>query len=87
MVYNIDYSKLFRKEFSKTAKPIKLKALERINELRTGKENPLHDIHPLHGEYAEYRSCNVTGDWRIIFRIENSTLFLRRIGTHPQLYE
>lgn len=86
MIYEIDYSKLFKKELSKAIKPIRLKAIERIEELRRGIDNPLHEIHPLHAEYAGYKSCNVTGDRRIIFRIEGNTLFLRRLGTHPQLY-
>ena len=86
MELTIHYAKKFQKEFKRAPISVREKAVERIKELHAGAHNPLMDIHPLHGEYFCFKSCNVTGDWRIIYRIVGEVLELARLGTHPQLY-
>lgn len=86
----ISYSKQFIKQLRKS--PIKIqRSFRKRLELFT--ENPGHPLlryHALQGELKEYRSINISGDWRAIFRIdmEKGKLQMRfmDIGTHSQLY-
>lgn len=49
--------------------------------------NPLLNNHKLEPPYESYRSINITGDYRLVYkRIERDTYYLRAIGTHHQLY-
>ncbi|PIP31366.1 hypothetical protein COX24_04015 [bacterium (Candidatus Gribaldobacteria) CG23_combo_of_CG06-09_8_20_14_all_37_87_8] len=43
--------------------------------------------HPLRGNYVDYRSINITGDLRAVFKLinENEAIFVR-VGTHSELY-
>ncbi len=43
--------------------------------------------HPLKGEYKDAREFHISGDLLIIYRLENNTLELLRIGTHSQLFK
>ena len=43
--------------------------------------------HNLSGEYQDTREFHISGDLLVIYRIENSTLELIRIGTHSQLFK
>lgn len=43
--------------------------------------------HSLTGEYKDTKEFHVSGDLLVIYRIENSTLELLRIGTHSQLFK
>jgi mRNA interferase YafQ len=44
-----------------------------------------HD-HSLEGKWGQYREFHIGGDMLVIYKIENKTLFLVRIGTHNQLF-
>lgn len=47
----------------------------------------LHN-HPLRGKYLDYRSINITGDLRAIFKyINNDDCVFVALGTHHDLYE
>ncbi len=49
--------------------------------------SPLLHNHSLHGAYAGYRSFNVTGDLRVIYKeIEKDTYVFVLIGSHSDLY-
>ena len=41
---------------------------------------------PLQGKYKGYRRLRV-GDWRILYRIEDSTVFIDAIGNRRDIYE
>lgn len=44
--------------------------------------------HVLNGKYNGYRSINITGNIRLIYRkVDSQNYILYDIGTHPQLYE
>ena len=56
-------------------------------------ENPYHPSlrsHLLKEKYYEYRSIDVTGDWRALFRVkqnkDNIIVLFHILGTHSQLY-
>jgi addiction module RelE/StbE family toxin len=42
--------------------------------------------HELEGEYAGFRSINVTGDYRAIFADSGDNIMFFTIGTHSELY-
>lgn len=52
--------------------------------------NPFHPIlnnHLLMGKYKGYRSINITGDLRLIYKhIDNDTVLFIEIDTHSNLY-
>lgn len=53
-------------------------------------EDPLDPTlrdHALHGEFVEYRSINITGNVRAIYkRTGADTIEFAKIGTHHELY-
>lgn len=42
--------------------------------------------HALHGDLEGYRSFSVTGDIRVVYKIEGETIKLFDIGRHNQVY-
>jgi len=82
------FTKRFAKQYEKT--PIKVKNAfdQRLELFLKDKNHPLLNNHALIGKLQNYRSINVTGDWRALFReFEGGELvFFEFIGTHSQLY-
>lgn len=85
----IKLSKQFAKQFDRA--PINIQQAIR-QRLKLFLQNPnsvqLHN-HALTGVYKGYRSINITGDWRAIFRIfeKEKIAFFDQVGTHSQLYK
>jgi len=42
--------------------------------------------HELKGNWQGYREFHISGDLLLIYKIENETLYLVRIGSHSQLF-
>jgi addiction module RelE/StbE family toxin len=83
----IIYDSLFEKQTQRLPKPLRLKIRERVALLVADEFHPLLANHALHGAYRAYRSINITGDWRLVYRrLEEGSYYLRAIGTHHQLY-
>ena len=84
----VNYSKSFIKQLKKVPKKIRIQLIARIEVFS---QNPLHSTlhnHSLLGEYAGYRSINITGDWRAIYlQINETTVLFVALGTHSQLYK
>jgi len=83
---NISYSKNFIKQSKKLNKPIRDKVISRI---KLFNENPLdHELnnHPLKGKYKQYRSINITGDYRALYLTKDNDIIFDIVGTHSQLY-
>jgi addiction module RelE/StbE family toxin len=85
----IYYSKKFIKQFKKSPKQIKIKFKERLDLFIEDRYNPTLSNHRLSGNFINYRSINVTGDWRAIFKeLENGeVIFFVILGTHSELYK
>lgn len=43
--------------------------------------------HELTGNYKDTKEFHISGDLLVVYRIEDSTLELLRIGTHSQLFK
>jgi addiction module RelE/StbE family toxin len=87
----IEFSNRFTRQL--TAAPNEVKAAFR-DILVLFAADPSHESlrnHPLQGKLAGYRSIDVTGDWRAIFREkeagEGIVFYFYKIGTHRQLYK
>ncbi len=84
---NITLHKRFLKDFSRLNRNQQKVFLDRrVLFLK----NPFHQLlnnHKLIGKYEGYRSFNVAGDIRVIFKqTEPDEVLFARIGTHSQLY-
>lgn len=84
----IDYSKKFIKQYHK--QPAKVQTqFQKI--LLTFMNNPLDKSlrnHSLSGNYKDYRSINVTGDVRAIYKeVDDTIILFAFIGSHSQLYK
>jgi addiction module RelE/StbE family toxin len=81
------YSTRFKKQYRRADAVIQAAADERIVLFLREPFHQLLDNHPLKGRWRGYRSINVTGDWRAIFKmVDAETAYFVEIGTHPTLY-
>lgn len=88
-VKRVDFSKRFEKDLKKAPIKIKNAFRQRLEIHLTDKFNPLLNNHALIGRFEGYRSINITGNWRAIFReLENGeVVYFDLLGTHSQLYK
>lgn len=79
--------KSFEKQFKKFKPGVQKKTKERLGLFIDDPFNPLLDNHPLKGKYLDYRSINITGDIRAIFKLigDGECIFVA-IDTHSNLY-
>jgi mRNA interferase YafQ len=77
----------FKKQYQKLPRRIQTHADTRIRLFLNDPFNEILRNHPLSGEYANCRSINITGDYRLIYE-ENPTGLIEflLIGTHDELY-
>ena len=77
----------FKKHYRKLLPTVQTRADERLALFAADPFHPLLNNHPLHGEYKDARSINIGGDYRIVYReIEDSVFLLIDIGTHSEMY-
>lgn len=84
----VDYGKKFIKHYQKLPRALQLRFEDRLQMFRDDKFHPLLNNHGLKGQWRGYRSINITGDWRAIFREfeDGNLVFFDYIDTHSQLY-
>ena len=85
----IIYHENFRKNFKKRVSPNKklvTRFQERLELLIDNPDNPQLKNHKLIGTKKELNAFSVTGDIRVVYKIENSKLLLYDIGTRNQVY-
>ncbi|MHB8903865.1 MAG: type II toxin-antitoxin system RelE/ParE family toxin [Patescibacteria group bacterium] len=84
----IEYSKKFVKEFKKCPINIKNSFKARLEIFINNECDPILNNHPLIGKLKNYRSINISSDWRAIFQEieDDSIIYFVAIGTHSQLY-
>lgn len=79
--------KSFDKAFKRLTKSQKQKFKERKNLFMQDEFDVLLNNHVLSGKYKGYRSINITGDIRLIYkRINDQTVAFISIGSHSALY-
>lgn len=77
----------FEKKFVKLSKKVTERFQERRNLFLTDPFHPLLNNHPLTGSRTGQWSINVTGDWRVIYLLQDAaTVIFIDIDTHSNLY-
>lgn len=84
---NISSNKDFNKDYKKLPKKIQEKFKERVLLFEKDQFDPVLNNHALKGEYSGYRSINVTGDIRAIFKITGEEVIFIAIDSHSNLYK
>lgn len=84
----IDYSKAFIKQLKKCPYEVQVAFRKRLGIFLVEKNSPLLRNHALIGILKNYRSINITGDWRALFcEIEGGcAVRFEILGTHSELY-
>jgi addiction module RelE/StbE family toxin len=81
-------SKNFEKKFSKLSKKIKEKTVDQLEIFIVDPMDTRLNNHALSGKWKEYRSINITGNYRAVYKTINEDFaqFID-IDTHPKLYK
>lgn len=83
----IIYNRGFEKALLKMPKKIQTAFKERVSLFIISPYERVLNNHRLNGRLMNYKSINITGDYRLIFEeIDTNTVRLIDIGTHSELY-
>ena len=86
----LEYATQFKKDFKKIAKlpiPDVVEVGHVIKLLQLGETLPDKCVdHMLSGNWQGYRDCHVKPDLVLIYKADNNSLKLARIGTHSELF-
>ncbi len=88
----INFAREFIKQYCKADSKIKEATDKRLELFSENHLNPILNNHPLTGDYKDYRSINITGDWRAVYsesydENDGVVIFFKSLGTHSQLYK
>lgn len=85
---SITFHRDFNKKYKKLSQKDKEKTKERIRIFSEDIFNPILNNHPLEGKYKGYRSINIKGDLRIVYKLRNvNAAFFVAIDNHSNLYK
>lgn len=82
----IVFHKDFTKDFKKLSSKLKNKFQDRLVFFEKDEFDPILNNHMLKGRYLGYRSINVTGDMRAIFKRDSESALFVAIDSHSNLY-
>lgn len=82
----IVYHKVFEKNFKKLSPRIKKKFKTRLQLFVKDEFDPVLNNHALKGKFQGYRSINVTGDLRAVFKRTKQDAVFITIDSHSNLY-
>ena len=82
----VKYHKEFLRRFKKQRLKIKEKFKDRLSLFMKDEFDPTLNNHPLRGNYEGYRSINVTGDIRAVFKRTAQEAIFVSIDSHSNLY-
>ncbi len=82
---------VFHKNFTRKYSKLRLNEKQRFKERRdvfiANLFDPILNNHLLHGKYVGYRSINITGNLRVIYKLlKNDTVIFAEIDSHSNLY-
>lgn len=84
---NILFHRGFRKQYRKCPNKIQTRFKERLAVFDANPFDPLLRNHALAGSLAGYRSIDITGDIRAIYKtLDAHSVEFALIGTHHELY-
>lgn len=80
-----EFIKIYKKRFKHTAQMQK-KFDNRVKLFSENYQNPQLKDYQLTGKLQGFRSFSITGDIRVIYYINDETVYFVDIGTHNQVY-
>lgn len=88
---NIRFARKFKKQYAKAGSKIRSAFDKRLRLFLQNPFDPQLYNHSLTGKYLNYRSINITGDWRAIYSEhkdlkDEKIIIFELLGTHSQLY-
>lgn len=84
----VRFHKNFEKRFNQLRKNEQSKFKNRINIFLCDAFNPALNNHPLKGRYLGYRSINISGDLRAIYKcVAKEMIVFVNIDNHGNLYQ
>jgi mRNA interferase YafQ len=90
VMYSLEYSTQFKKDFKKITKmsiPDIIEVGNVISSLQRGDILAEKYVdHPLSGNWSGFRDCHVKPDLVLIYKTNNNSLQLARIGSHSDLF-
>lgn len=80
------YHRDFKKSYKKLTARIRKKLDDRLRLFSRDEFNPILNNHALTGKYQGFRSINISGDLRAIFRKEKDSVLFAVLDKHSNLY-
>ncbi|MBI3627629.1 MAG: type II toxin-antitoxin system mRNA interferase toxin, RelE/StbE family [Candidatus Sungbacteria bacterium] len=81
------FHKNFDKNYQKLPVSVRNKFKKRLRLFMADPFNPTLNNHALHGEWRDFRSINVTGDFRAFYKtLDETTVEFTIIDKHSNLY-
>ena len=78
----------FKKQFKRIPAEVEERLYKVLEMMQINEFDPLLKNHGLQGDYSDYRSINITGDWRLLYeKTMAGEYILIQIGTHSELYK
>lgn len=82
----IQLHKDFLKKYKRLKESQKKKFKERRDLFIQDEYNPVLNNHPLKGKYTGYRSINISGDLRLLYKRDREMVIIVTIDSHSNLY-
>ncbi|MBI2356193.1 MAG: type II toxin-antitoxin system RelE/ParE family toxin [Candidatus Doudnabacteria bacterium] len=80
--------KSFRKQFDKLPPKVQQQFFKRLDLFLKDPFHPILNNHSVDAVYPNWRSINITGDYRALYELKSEDIFVfMKIGTHSELYE
>ena len=76
----------FDKNFQKLPKKIQESCVERVKLFMGDRSNPLLRDHALRGSMVGKRAFSITGDYRVVYKVEGEYAIFMRVGKHARVY-
>lgn len=84
---NVRFHQKFVKSYQKRPPKIQQATDKRLRLFAENPFSPILENHQLTGKFTGYRSINITGDFRAIYKeISNAEVIFVLLGTHSKLY-
>lgn len=84
---NIFFHKNIEKQYKKLSLEMQIKFKERLSVFISDEFSPILNNHPLKGKYKGYRSINISGDLRAIYKTDKKNRVFVVLGSHNNLYK
>ena len=83
---NIGYHRDFKKDYKKLSNKLQEKFDEKLILFQKDQFEPILNNHALTGKYSGYRSINITGDLRALYKKDGEEIIFMIIDSHSNLY-